>query len=75
MEEGLKLPSDERYREIRRWYARDRGRTTLEEIVTLLESAAGAPVIPSGVPALDGGGLSATPPVRQRKDMSSGDPA
>lgn len=38
--EGLKLPSDERYAEIRRWYARDGGRTTLEEIVTLLEEAA-----------------------------------
>lgn len=55
MEEGLKLPSDDRYREIRRWYARDRGRTTLEEIATLLESAAGAPVVPSGPPAPEGG--------------------
>ena len=33
------MTKDDRYREIRRWYARDRGRTTLEEIVQLLESA------------------------------------
>ena len=37
--EGLALPSAERYREIRRWYARDGGRTTLEEVVALLEEA------------------------------------
>ena len=29
-------PSD-RYREVRRWYARDRGHTTLEEFTALLE--------------------------------------
>lgn len=40
IEEGLKLPSDERYREVRRWYARDGGRTTLEEITALLETSA-----------------------------------
>lgn len=40
--EGLRMPSDERYREIRRWYARDGGRTTLEQIVALLEEAAEA---------------------------------
>jgi len=39
--EGQALPKDERYRELRRWYARDRGATTLEEIVALLERAAG----------------------------------
>lgn len=39
-EKGLALPPDERYREIRRWYARDRGQTTLDEILTLLERAA-----------------------------------
>jgi hypothetical protein len=60
-EEGLKLPSEERYREIRRWYARDRGRTTLEEIATLLESAAGLQVVPSGPPAMEGGELAADP--------------
>jgi hypothetical protein len=38
--EGLKLPSDERYAEVRRWYARDGGRTTLDEVLTLLESCA-----------------------------------
>jgi hypothetical protein len=41
LSEGLRLPVDERYRRVRSWYARDQGRTTLEEMVTLLESAAG----------------------------------
>lgn len=36
---GKALDKAERYREIRRWYARDRGLTTLEELVTLLERA------------------------------------
>lgn len=40
--DGMKLPAAERYREIRRWYARDRGMTTLVEVAGLLErSAAG----------------------------------
>jgi hypothetical protein len=38
-EEGLALPSDERYRLVRRWYAQDRGVTSVEEVVLLLESA------------------------------------
>ncbi len=37
---GMALPKDERYREVRRWYARDRGRTTLDELLTLMESVA-----------------------------------
>lgn len=39
--EGKQLPPGERYPRIRQWYARDRGRTTLEEIVALMERAAG----------------------------------
>ena len=35
---GQDLPKDERYRETRRWYARDGGRSTLEEITRLLEA-------------------------------------
>ena len=31
------MDKDERYKRIRAWYARDRGRTTLDEIVTYLE--------------------------------------
>jgi hypothetical protein len=37
---GRALEKADRYREIRRWYARDRGLTTLEEIVSLMERAA-----------------------------------
>jgi hypothetical protein len=38
--EGQALDKGERYRLVRQWYARDRGRTTLEEVVSLLEGAA-----------------------------------
>lgn len=40
MEEGLDMPSADRYREVRRWYARDRGRSTLEEILDVFRLAA-----------------------------------
>jgi hypothetical protein len=33
------LEKSSRYREARTWYARDRGRTTLEEVVSMLERA------------------------------------
>ena len=38
--DGQELEGKDRYRETRMWYARDRGRTTLEELVSLLERAA-----------------------------------
>ena len=38
--EGKALPPDEKYREVRRWYARDRGRTVVRELVDLLERGA-----------------------------------
>lgn len=40
MGEGMALPPEDRYREVRRWYARDAGATTLAEMVALLEEAA-----------------------------------
>lgn len=36
MEEGMALPKEDRYREVRRWYARDGGRTTIREILQLV---------------------------------------
>lgn len=36
MGEGLAMPSPERYKVIRRWYAKDRGRTTLEELLGIV---------------------------------------
>jgi hypothetical protein len=36
---GKTMEKDERYRHVRTWYARDRGRTTLDEIVSLVERA------------------------------------
>jgi hypothetical protein len=41
-ENGKTLPPPDRYREIRRWYANDRGKTTVEEIVSMIERGAGA---------------------------------
>ncbi|MEO6878414.1 MAG: thioredoxin family protein [Gemmatimonadaceae bacterium] len=34
---GAAMSKDDRYREIRRWYARDRGVTTLDEVIGILE--------------------------------------
>ncbi len=39
--EGQALDKTERYRHVRAWYAQDRGRATLDEILTLLERASG----------------------------------
>lgn len=37
MDKGLAMTSEARYREVRRWYARDRGRTTALEILQLID--------------------------------------
>jgi hypothetical protein len=39
---GMDLDKEPRYREVRSWYARDRGLSTLEEVVSMLERAAKA---------------------------------
>lgn len=41
--DGQSLEKAERYREVRTWYARDRGVTSLGELITMLESAAAMP--------------------------------
>lgn len=43
MSEGLAMPSPERYKVIRRWYAQDRGRTTVGEILDIIASAGTSP--------------------------------
>lgn len=40
MTEGMQLEVEDRYREVRRYYARDRGRTSLDEFLRILERAA-----------------------------------
>lgn len=40
MGEGLSMASPDRYKVIRRWYAKDRGRTTLAEVLDIVASAA-----------------------------------
>jgi hypothetical protein len=42
-DEVKQMDSDERYKRVRIWYARDRGRTTLDEVLSLLESVAAVP--------------------------------
>jgi hypothetical protein len=37
MSEGLALPRPDRYRHIRAWYARDRGQTTVSELLDIME--------------------------------------
>ena len=37
IEKGMSLPKDERYKEVRTFYARDHGLTTMHEIVEMLE--------------------------------------
>ncbi|HLU26137.1 MAG TPA: thioredoxin family protein [Longimicrobiales bacterium] len=39
-DEAQAMPKEDRYREMRRWYARDRGRSALSEIAELLEKTA-----------------------------------
>lgn len=43
--EAQELDKEERYRELRKWYARDRGQTTAREIAALIEQASGAGAI------------------------------
>ena len=38
--EGQALAPDDRYREVRAWYARDRGRSVVEELVRIMEASA-----------------------------------
>ena len=49
VETGMQLPKDARYKEIRTFYARDRGQTTVREIVEMLEECClkGPPLSPS----------------------------
>lgn len=37
---GVAMPKEERYREARRWYARDRGVSAVDEVIALIEHAA-----------------------------------
>jgi hypothetical protein len=41
--EGMGLPKEERYRRVRTWYARDRGRTTVDEVIDVIARAAWLP--------------------------------
>lgn len=42
---GQKFEKDERYRELRKWYARDKGHTTIEEVLRIVEQAGGNGVV------------------------------
>jgi hypothetical protein len=47
---GLAMEKDARYKQVRTWYARDKGVTTVEEMLSLLESLT-SPVQAPGMPA------------------------
>lgn len=51
--EGRGMPSDARYKELRAWYARDRGLTIAREISDLLSTADGTPSPDSVQPCRD----------------------
>ena len=51
-EHGLAMEKDARYKQVRTWYARDKGVTTVEEMLSLLEGIAGD-VIAASRPADD----------------------
>lgn len=51
---GMALETTDRYREIRRWYARDGGVSTLEEIVSMLERCAATRAAEEDLQAQDG---------------------
>jgi hypothetical protein len=38
--EGLAMPSPERYKVVRRWYAKDKGRTTIDELLSVFGQVA-----------------------------------
>lgn len=44
LNEGIALPKEERYKALRTWYARDRGHTTLDEILSAVEKCSIPPV-------------------------------
>jgi hypothetical protein len=39
---GMTMETDARYKEVRKWYARDKGQTTLHEVASMIEQASGA---------------------------------
>lgn len=57
LEHGLAMEKEARYKEVRTWYARDKGVTTVEEVLALLErlaveDAVTSPARAPGTPAL-----------------------
>ena len=51
IETGLTMPSPDRYRVIRTWYARDHARSTFSELLQLLERCSPQPYAPPAPPA------------------------
>lgn len=51
LNEGQALEKSERYKHVRGWYARDRARTTLEEVVSVMERAAATDAAAARIPA------------------------
>lgn len=45
MTEGKEMEKDDRYREVRKWYARDRGQATITAITDLVEAVTGGSLV------------------------------
>ena len=63
---GRTMTKEDRYREVRRWYARDHGATTVNEVLSLIAAApgrTGAPVTIARLQDAATGGLPAAPGV------------
>jgi hypothetical protein len=61
---GRAMTKEDRYREVRRWYARDHGATTVNEVLSLIAAApggTGAPVTIAGLQDAATGGPPAGP--------------
>jgi hypothetical protein len=61
---GRAMTKEDRYREVRRWYARDHGATTVNEVLSLIAAApggTGAPVTIAGLQEAATGGPPAGP--------------
>jgi hypothetical protein len=51
---GRTMTKEDRYREVRRWYARDHGATTVNEILSLIAAAPGGTGAPATVASIQG---------------------
>lgn len=72
LEEGLALPKAERYKRVRAWYARDRGRTTVAEILALIDDRAAVAAGEAERASVEAAGDNGADQVAGPRDRSGG---